>query len=239
MSAKNRILIRGGTVVSGDDRVSELRRGDVLVEGTRIVAVAPTIDADDAEVVNAKGKIVMPGFADSHRHTWQSLLRAVGADRTLGQYYTGMRLVMGGLYTPDDMLLANYLGALECLNAGITTLFDWSHNNNTPDHADAAIAGLRDAGIRGVWAYGNGNDEWIPPNDKPSAGASAALLHQRPVAAYGVRIPWAGVHADRADGTGVSVREGAGDSSVRPRRRGALVGVRADRDDAAAWASLP
>jgi 5-methylthioadenosine/S-adenosylhomocysteine deaminase len=66
------------------------------------------------------------------------------------------------------MRLANYLGAIECLNAGITTLFDWSHNNNTPDHADAAIQGIRDAGIRAVWAYGNGNDEWIPPNNKPS-----------------------------------------------------------------------
>ena len=155
--------------------------------------------------------IVMPGFVDSHRHTWQSLLRAVGTDWTLGQYYTGMRLVMGALYTPDDMRLANYLGAVECLNAGITTLFDWSHNNNTPDHADAAIAGLRDAGIRGVWAYGNGNDEWIPPNDKPSnladveACAPASLLERRPTAAHGIRGARAGVHADRHHRAGISV----------------------------------
>lgn len=163
-----RTLIRGGTIVSGDPRIGELRRGDLLIEGTRIAAIAPSLDADDAQVIDASGMIVMPGFVDSHRHTWQSLLRAVGTDWTLGQYYTGMRLVMGALYTPDDMRLANYLGAVECLNAGITTLYDWSHNNNTPDHADAAIAGLRDAGIRGVWGYGNGNNEWIPPNDKPS-----------------------------------------------------------------------
>lgn len=168
MNADKRILIKGGTVVSGDAGIGELRRGDVLIEGAFIVAISPSIAAADAEVIDASGMIVMPGFVDSHRHTWQSVLRAVGTDWTLGQYYTGMRLVMGGLYTPDDMRLANYLGAIECLNAGITTLFDWSHNNNTPDHADAAIAGLRDAGIRAVWAYGNGNDEWIPPNNKPS-----------------------------------------------------------------------
>src|SRR3990167_988138 len=166
--SNKRTLLRGGTIISGDPTVGDLRRGDLLIVGSRIEAVGPSIDADDVEVIDARGMVVMPGFVDSHRHTWQSLLRAVGTDWTLGQYYTGMRLVMGGLFTPDDMRLANLLGALECLNAGITTLFDWSHNNNTPDHADGAIAGLRDAGIRAVWAYGNGNDEWIPPNDKPT-----------------------------------------------------------------------
>ncbi|MGO4581252.1 amidohydrolase family protein [Cupriavidus sp. 2TAF22] len=165
---EKRTLLRGGTILTGDEKLGELRRGDLLIEGTRIAAIAPNIPVDGAEIVDADGMIVIPGFVDSHRHTWQSLLRAVGTDWTLGQYYTGMRLTMGKLYTPQDMQLANYLGALECLNAGITTLLDWSHNNNTPDHADAAIAGLRDAGIRAVWAYGNGNDEWIPPNDKPS-----------------------------------------------------------------------
>ena len=45
-------------------------------------------------------------------------------------------------------------GSLEALNAGITTLLDWSHINNTPDHADAAIQGLKDAGIRAVYAHG-------------------------------------------------------------------------------------
>jgi 5-methylthioadenosine/S-adenosylhomocysteine deaminase len=165
---KGRVLLRGGTVVTGDPKLGELRRGDLLIEGRKIAAVAPSLEAGDAEVIDASGMIVMPGFVDSHRHTWQSLLRAVGTDWTLGQYYTGMRLVMGGLHSPADMYLGNYLGALECLNAGITTLLDWSHNNNTPDHADEAIRGLKDAGIRAVWAYGNGNNEWIPPNDKPS-----------------------------------------------------------------------
>ena len=45
-------------------------------------------------------------------------------------------------------------GALECINAGITTLVDWSHIMNTPDHADAAIDGLQETGIRSVFAFG-------------------------------------------------------------------------------------
>ena len=39
--------------------------------------------------------------------------------------------------------------------------YDWSHDNNTPEHADEAIRGLKEAGIRAIYGYGNGNDEWI------------------------------------------------------------------------------
>ena len=112
--------------------------------------------------------IALPGFVDSHRHTWQSLLRGAAIDWTLAQYFAGIRGVMGRLYTPDDMYVANHLGALEALDAGITTLYDWSHNNNTPDHADEAVRGLKDAGLRAVFGYGNANDEWIPPSTLPT-----------------------------------------------------------------------
>ncbi|MCB1489795.1 MAG: amidohydrolase family protein, partial [Bauldia sp.] len=62
----------------------------------------------------------------------------------------------------------NLLGALDSLDSGVTTLYDWSHNNNTPEHADAAVQGLRDAGLRAVFGYGNSNAEWFPPNDIPT-----------------------------------------------------------------------
>ena len=162
-----RILIHGATILTLDPRIGDLR-GDILVEGARIVAVAPSISADDAELIPAERMIALPGFVDSHRHTWQSLLRGAAIDWTLAQYFAGIRGVMGRLYTPDDMYVANYLGALEALDAGITTLYDWSHNNNTPDHADEAVRGLKDAGLRAVFGYGNANDEWIPPSTLPT-----------------------------------------------------------------------
>jgi len=161
-------LIRGATILTLDPRLGDLPRGDILIEGSRIAAVAPFIPADDAEVISAKGMIAAPGFVDSHRHTWQSLLRATAVDWTLAQYFAGIRGVMGRLYTPDDMYIANYLGALEALDSGITTLYDWSHNNNTPDHADEAVRGLKDAGLRAIFGYGNANDEWIPPSERPT-----------------------------------------------------------------------
>lgn len=86
---------------------------------------------------------------------------------------------MGERYTADDMYVANFIGALEALDAGITTLVDWSHNNNTPDHADAAIKGLRDAGIRAVYGYGNANREWFPISDLPSNFEDVARVRKQ------------------------------------------------------------
>jgi len=148
----NRTIIRNAIVISMDSAIGEHLDADVLIEGSKIAAVKPNLGPVDAREIDGRGAIVLPGFVDTHRHTWQCLLRNAAADWSLAQYFGGIRGIMGELYTPDDMYVANYLGALEALDAGITTLVDWSHNNNTPDHADMAIKGLRDAGIRAVYA---------------------------------------------------------------------------------------
>ena len=149
-----RLLIENGYVLSMDESIGELEHGSVLVEGDRIAAVAPSIDAPDAERIDANGMVVMPGFVDTHRHTWQTALRAICADWTLMEYFRGIRVNISPEYTADDVYAGNYVGALEALDAGVTSILDFSHCNNSPDHADAGIAGLREAGIRAVYAYG-------------------------------------------------------------------------------------
>jgi 5-methylthioadenosine/S-adenosylhomocysteine deaminase len=163
-----RTLIREATVISVDPKIGDFSRGDILIEGSKIAAIGPSIKVEDAEIVEAAQMIAIPGFVDTHRHTWESLLRATGPDWSLAQYFSGVRVVMGGLYTPEDNYIANLLGALDALDSGITTLYDWSHNNNSPEHADASIQGLKDAGMRGVFGYGNANAEWFPPNLIPT-----------------------------------------------------------------------
>jgi 5-methylthioadenosine/S-adenosylhomocysteine deaminase len=64
----DRLLLRGGTVLTVDPDLGDLPKGDVLIEGDTIAQVAPQIDAD-AEVIDASGRIVIPGFVDTHRHT--------------------------------------------------------------------------------------------------------------------------------------------------------------------------
>ena len=150
----NRILIRDGHVLTMDPILGDFRSADVLVEDGVIAAVGPSLSVSDAEIVDARGHLVLPGLIDTHRHTWQSLMRAICGDWTLADYYFGMRLGISPTYTPDDLRLGNFYGAVDALNAGVTTLLDFSHCNNTPDHSDAAVQGLQDAHIRAAFCYG-------------------------------------------------------------------------------------
>ena len=171
----NRMLLRNGYVITVDPDIGDLVGADVLIEDDRIAAVAPGIDASDAEIVDVTGKIVIPGFVDSHRHTWEAAIRGCAPNATLDDYFVEILDTFAPRYRPEDVYAGDLAGALECVNAGITTLVDWSHINNTPAHPDAAIAALREVGIRAQYAYGSANtslnDYWnnssiaIPPDD--------------------------------------------------------------------------
>ena len=129
-----RTLIKGGTVISVDPDVGDFETGDVLIEDGAIAAVGPSIDAGDAEVIDATDCLVLPGLIDTHRHTWQALFRNIASDWTLAHYFTGLHGTMSELYRPEDTYAGNLIGTLEALDSGITTLLDWSHNLNTPEH---------------------------------------------------------------------------------------------------------
>lgn len=167
-----RTLIKGGYVLSMDPDVGELEDGDVLIEDGKIAAIGPSVEAEDAELVDAKGAVVMPGFVDTHRHTWQTTLRAICADWPLMAYFRGIRQTISPRYTAEDVYVGNYVGALEALSAGVTTILDFSHCNNTPQHGDAALKGLTDAGIRAVFGYG-----YFPaPSDQAGFADHAARI---------------------------------------------------------------
>ncbi|HWE92181.1 MAG TPA: amidohydrolase family protein [Pseudonocardiaceae bacterium] len=152
MSA-SRLLVRGGTVIDTEPEPTVHIGTDVLVEGDRIAAVGPNIDAADAEVIDATDRIVLPGFVDTHRHVWQSVLRGTAIDIDLAGYRDIVLGQYGPRLSPADVRVANLVGALECLDSGITMLHDYSHIQYTAAHTDAAIAGLRESGIRAVFGY--------------------------------------------------------------------------------------
>ncbi len=150
----DRLLLRGGYVLSMDDSIGELATGDVLIENGAIAAIGERLEVEDAELLDVSAHVVMPGFVDTHRHTWQTPFRGVCADWTLEDYFRGIRMSISPNCSAADVYAGNYVGALEAIEAGVTTILDFSHCNNTPEHADAALAGLRDAGIRAMFAYG-------------------------------------------------------------------------------------
>jgi 5-methylthioadenosine/S-adenosylhomocysteine deaminase len=157
------ILIKGGAVVTMEPRVADLPAGDVLIENDRIAAIAPDIPTPGgAQIVDAADCIVLPGLINAHVHTWQSALRGIAADWTVAKYMAAMHRGLASLFRPEDLYIANLMGALNQIHCGSTTLVDWCHNNPTPEHTDAAIDGLAESGIRAAFLHGSPK-----PNPKP------------------------------------------------------------------------
>jgi cytosine/adenosine deaminase-related metal-dependent hydrolase len=175
------ILIKGGCVLSLDSAVGDFEQADVLIEGSKISAVRPNIDAPNARLIDASDTVVAPGFVDTHRHMWQGLLRNVLPDGSLEDYIATVQKVFGANYTPDDVYAGDYFSALGAIDTGVTCVLDWSHIHNTPAHTDAAIEALKDSGVRAVFAYGNAqttDGRWWEAKDSKFPGDIARLRKQ-------------------------------------------------------------
>ena len=108
-------------------------------------------------MIDATGMIVVPGFVDSHRHIWEGLLRNIGTDVPLegrSSYISFVLHKLAPAFRPEDAYVGDLLSALGAIDAGVTTLLDWSHIQGSPAHTDAVIQALKDSGMRAVFAYG-------------------------------------------------------------------------------------
>jgi cytosine/adenosine deaminase-related metal-dependent hydrolase len=168
-----RTLIQGATVITMD-KAGVLPRADILITDSRITDIAPHIEAHDAEKIDATGCIVIPGLINAHMHTWQTALRGVAANWTLPEYFKKMHAGLATAFAPEDLHIATLVGALNQLNCGTTTLADWCHNNRTPAHNDAAVAGLLQSGIRAAFFHGTPK-----PDPKPGETPFWEVPHPR------------------------------------------------------------
>jgi cytosine/adenosine deaminase-related metal-dependent hydrolase len=187
---KRRILLRGGVVLTLDPKVGDFEKADVLVADKRIAAIAPVIEAPDAEVVDCAGTIVMPGFITTHHHQYETLQRSIIADGILQgawpqesygsvvqNIWTAGRIpdpakpgsfiwdLGRAPYDPEDCYVSELVACLSEISEGITTGMDTSQANHTPEHTDAMIKGLMASGRRTVFDYSGGTDrsaEGIP-----------------------------------------------------------------------------
>src|SRR5438067_5866805 len=79
-----RILLKGGVVLTLDRQIGDFAQADVLIEDGKIREVRPNIAASgDAITVDAAGHIIIPGFVDTHSHSYQGLLRGILANGLL------------------------------------------------------------------------------------------------------------------------------------------------------------
>ncbi|HUD39823.1 MAG TPA: amidohydrolase family protein [Streptosporangiaceae bacterium] len=184
-------LLRGGTLITVDPLYPLEFTADLLIKDTKIAQIgADLADADPAtEVIDARGKILTPGLTDTHRHVWQSLIRFVGADWALPQYGQAVFGRYGPRYTPADMHLAVSIGLAEALDAGVTQVFDWNHNLNSPAHAEESVRAHAESGMRTVFGYGESAADWLATYGQDSRPAGSYLADVR------------AAHRDLADGT--------------------------------------
>lgn len=149
------LLLKGATIISMDAAVGNLAQGDILIEGSRIAAIAPTVTANGAEVIDAGGMIVSPGFIDCHRHAWEAQLRHLNPNSSnLLDYCCATHFSFAPCYRPVDNYVGNIMTAIGGIDAGITTFIDNSHNARSNELAAAGLRAWLDAGVRAVYAPG-------------------------------------------------------------------------------------
>jgi 5-methylthioadenosine/S-adenosylhomocysteine deaminase len=175
-----RYVIRGGSVMSMDRNVGDFPEADVLVEGKKILAVGPNLQASGAAEIDARGRIVMPGFIDTHHHQFETVLRSFLADGILINdgshtpsgdvtYFEFILSTFAPVYRPQDVYINELFGGLSQLDDGVTTVHDVSQIHHTPAHSDAAIQALFDTGRRAAFGYfegaGNNPPQYAYPQD--------------------------------------------------------------------------
>jgi cytosine/adenosine deaminase-related metal-dependent hydrolase len=131
-----------------------MKDGELLYRGNTIEAAGKNLGASADEMIDASDKIVMPGLVNAHMHTWETALRGIGAEWMSADYFKHVHSNLATRYKPEDNYIANLMGALAQIDAGVTTLVDWCHNITTIEHAERAVDGLVDSGIRAVFAHG-------------------------------------------------------------------------------------
>src|ERR1700729_381840 len=167
------LLIKGGHVVTVDPDLGDLPVGDVLVTDGLITAVGPDLApaTTGAEVIEAAGRLVIPGLVDTHRHVWQGAIGGYTPQITGGGYGAAVLTGISLKHSPEDGYAGTPWGATPALDAGITTIVDWAHNDQSAAHADADLRGLRDSGIRGYFLYGGPGPATAEPHPPHPADA--------------------------------------------------------------------
>ncbi len=167
VQGQRRILLKRGVVLTLDRQLGDFAQADVLIEDGKIREVRPDIavSGDDAAVIDAGNRIVVPGFVDTHHHFYQGLLRSILTNGVLNpDYGRDIGNTLTPAYRPADAYAGVLVTALGMIDMGTTTAVDTSQVSHTPEHSDACIRALAESGIRAVYAYwrGSGPDAQYP-----------------------------------------------------------------------------
>src|SRR5215831_15073849 len=164
------LLIDGATVVTVDDDRRVFEAGAVVVDGGRIVSVGPASELQATyaprQRIDAAGRFVFPGLINTHTHLFQTLLKGLGDDRVLVDWFRQMTGPSAAALTEEDCYRAARAGCLEAIRSGTTCIKDFMYVHPRPGLSDAVIRAMDEIGIRGIFARGycdTGVAEGVPP----------------------------------------------------------------------------
>jgi 5-methylthioadenosine/S-adenosylhomocysteine deaminase len=151
--ARKRTLIRGGQVYDHEGDVHKPAVADILIEDDKILCVGANLTPDVVhEVIDASGRLILPGLINAHYHSHDVLCRGLFEELPL-EIWLLYTLPMGGDRSKDEVRARTLVGALECLRCGITTVQDMlGLSPLTDEQTDVVIAAYREAGIRVVFS---------------------------------------------------------------------------------------
>jgi 5-methylthioadenosine/S-adenosylhomocysteine deaminase len=152
-----RILVKGAVVLTQDRALGDFAMADILIEDGKIRELRPDIAPADAAVIDGANRIAIPGFIDTHSHSYQGLLRSIMPNGRLDpDYNRDVQATLTPAYAPADVYAGVLITALGFIDMGTTSIVDLSQISHTPEHSDACISALKDSSIRAVFGYSRG-----------------------------------------------------------------------------------
>ncbi len=174
---RDHFVVRGATALTMDPHLGDISRCDIEVRNGRIMDVGPGLVAKDAEVIDGRRMIALPGFVDTHWHLWGTLMRGVVGDGPIHGWFA-RKAELASHFTPEDTYTGVRLALVEGLNAGITTVHNWAHNVQGSEDADANLRAQADLGVRALFSYGT-----------PSAAPGMSLAEMAESLGQAARLP--------------------------------------------------
>jgi cytosine/adenosine deaminase-related metal-dependent hydrolase len=170
-------LIKGADVMTCEKGKPDLLGYDVLIDGGKIVSVEKSIPVQGAEVVDAKGMCLLPGFTDGFRHNWETIQtgRILKTNNSYPHYYGGYTGNLAGAMTPEDFHFAEYIGGIEAINSGYTNVTNFAHGHHTQDRLEAAVMGYKESGAGGTFC-------WMVDGESNSTGRTRGAPRALPLA---------------------------------------------------------
>src|SRR6266403_4910493 len=149
-----RILIRGGRVYDHDGDIHQPAQADILIGGERIERIGPNLPADaGVEVIDAAGKLVVPGFVNAHYHSHDVMAKGLFEEMPFDIWTLHSNPSNYGLRSLEEVRLRTLIGAAESLRNGITTIQDFlTVVPQDEAYVDTVLSAYEEAGIRVVFA---------------------------------------------------------------------------------------